>query len=100
MSENAKGLIRRCPRLGSPVSFDYCQTCEPQGPVCWKILDCWWETFDVARYLQDTLSPEQFQRLAAAKAKPKITSLIEIAQRARRRLNDDENQCAAPETSL
>lgn len=88
MEETAKRLIRRCPRLGSPVSLHYCQTCEPQAPACWKILDCWWETFDVARYLQDTLAPEQFQRLLDAKPKPKVASLVEIAERVRRHLTD------------
>jgi hypothetical protein len=43
----------------------------------------------VARYLEDTLSAEQFQRLAAAKPKPKVTSLIEIVERVRRQLTDE-----------
>jgi len=83
---NAEGnpLQRRCPRLGGPVSFGYCKRCDEDHQPCFKIIDCWWETFDVVRYLKDHLSEEQFNRLAGARPRPKIASLVELIERAKK----------------
>jgi hypothetical protein len=48
-------------------------------------LDCWWEHFDVVQYLKDNLSEDQFNRLTEARPKPKVTSLIELIEQARKR---------------
>jgi hypothetical protein len=82
-TRDAGPLSRRCPRLGGPVTLDYCMTCEQQRP-CLKIIDCWWETFDVVRYLQDHLPADQFEQLMRARPKPKIASLIELIEKARK----------------
>jgi len=88
MEESSKQLIRRCPRLGNPVPFKYCRVCgdDNQRP-CFKILDCWWEHFDVVQYLKERLPEDQFNRLMAAKPKPKVTSLVELIEQARQRNN-------------
>jgi hypothetical protein len=83
MENSANPLVRRCPRLGGAVGFGYCLHGEPDRP-CFKIVDCWWETFDIVRYLEDHLDPEQLKRLMSAQPKPKISSLIELAQQARK----------------
>jgi hypothetical protein len=85
MNESNKSLIRRCPRLGNPVPFEYCEFCGDQQHPCFKILDCWWEHFDVVQYLQERLTQDQFNRLMSAEPKPKITSLIELIEQARQR---------------
>lgn len=85
MSSTGNPLERRCPRLGGPVSFSYCQKCDDGHQPCFKIIDCWWETFDVVRYLKDHLSGEQFSRLAAATPRPKIASLVELIERAKKK---------------
>ena len=85
MEKSVDQLERRCPRLGGPISFHYCRTCSDQGSVCWKILDCWWEYFDVVGYLQECLSPEAFKALATAKPKPKVLSLLELIEQAQKR---------------
>jgi hypothetical protein len=85
MEEDEKHLTRRCPRLGGPVSLHYCKSCGPEKEACWKIMDCWWEVFDIVGYLQDTLSEGQFQRLMRKKPKPKMTSILEIAERVQRK---------------
>jgi hypothetical protein len=54
------------------------------GEACGKVIDCWWETFDVVRYLEDHLTAERLQRLMAARPKPKIAALVELADRARK----------------
>ena len=85
MSANQDSLVRRCPRLGNPVPFNYCEICGDDQQLCFKILDCWWEHFDVVQYLKDNLTVDQFNRLTEARAKPKVTSLIELIEQARRR---------------
>ena len=82
-------LERRCPRLGGPVSFGYClEDAAAQGP-CWKTLDCWWEYFDVAEYLRRRLGDGAVVKLAEARPKPKVLSLLEQIERAQQRCRDD-----------
>jgi hypothetical protein len=85
MEESNKKMIRRCPRLGNAVPFNYCEICGDDQQPCFKILDCWWEHFDVVQYLKDNLSENQFTRLMAARPKPKVTSLVELIEQARKR---------------
>ena len=85
MNKKESGLVRRCPRLGNPVPFDYCEICGDDQQPCFKILDCWWEHFDVVQYLKDNLSEDQFKHLMAARSKPKVTSLLELIEQAKNR---------------
>ena len=86
MEASRKQLIRRCPRLGNPVPFNYCKVCGDDQQPCFKILDCWWEYFDVVQYMKDQLSGDQFNQLLEAKPpKPRITSLVELIEQARQR---------------
>lgn len=85
MSQNSNPLVRRCPRLGGPVAFSYCLRCE-LDQACLKIVDCWWETFDIVQYLKDHLSEDQFARVMNAQPKPKLASLMEVIEQARQRM--------------
>jgi hypothetical protein len=86
MEASRKQLIRRCPRLGNPVPFKYCKTCGDDQQTCFKIIDCWWEYFDIVQYLKDNLPGEQFNRLIAAEPpKNRVTSLVELIEQARQR---------------
>jgi hypothetical protein len=87
MNESIDQLERRCPRLGGPVLFAYCKTSGDNHSVCWKILDCWWECFDVVGYLKKFLSEDEFKELANKKPKPKIISLVELIEQARKRVS-------------
>jgi hypothetical protein len=84
-------LQRRCPRLGSMIFFSYCRTTGEENLPCFKIFDCWWEHFDVVAYLQNRLSPEEFQRLRRKKPPAKINNLLDLVQQARQRLDTDDN---------
>ena len=86
MDTSKDNLERRCPRLGGPVSFRYCMLYGDNGLPCWKIFDCWWETFDVATYLKQNLSEDQFNTIVNSKAKPKITSIIDLIEQAKSRV--------------
>jgi len=79
-------LERRCPRLGGSVTFGYCRTGGDSGDPCFKILDCWWERFDVAGMLRQELDADQFARLSDQQPPQKISSLIDLIAKSRRRL--------------
>ncbi len=86
MDDTRDKLNRRCPRLGSPVFFQYCRTCEDEKQPCWKIIDCWWETFDVNAYLRANVSEETLKRLSEAKSEPKVSHLVTLIEQAKQRL--------------
>ena len=85
MNDKQDRLVRRCPRLGTPVPFNYCEISGDDQQPCFKILDCWWEHFDVVQYLKDNLSEDQFNSVMEARPKPKVTSLVELIEQARKR---------------
>lgn len=72
---------RRCPRLGHEVSFHYCRTQEGDR-LCPRILDCWWETFDVESFVRGHWADEEVARVLAP-PKDKRVTLMELIQRAR-----------------
>jgi hypothetical protein len=74
----------RCPRLGHPISFSYCRS-ENMGSPCFKALDCWFEHFPVADYLQETLTPEEWDRAFQGMGKTKVMSLLELIEQARKK---------------
>lgn len=75
---------RRCPRLGNPITFEYCRSSEG-GQPCFKIMDCWWEAFDIAAYVEKHFSEDVCRSLAEAKPKPKVNQLLELIEAAKRR---------------
>jgi hypothetical protein len=84
MTNHLNPLSRRCPRLGGSVGFKYCMLGEGEHP-CAKVVDCWWETFDIVQYLRDNLSDEQFIQVLNTRPRPKIASLVELIGRAKKR---------------
>jgi hypothetical protein len=87
MDENRDNLERRCPRLGHEVRFQYCRLSGDEGNPCWKTLDCWWEYFDVLRYLRAQLPEAAVEKLLDARPKPKTIQLVELIAQAQQRLN-------------
>jgi len=85
-------LERRCPRLGGEVRFAYCRSCGKSGISCFKILDCWWERFDVATYMKSRLSQEEYAGLENPKPPSKVGSLIELIQKAQRNTASFEDE--------
>jgi hypothetical protein len=61
--------------------------CELEQP-CFKVVDCWWETFDIVQYLKDHLPEGQFERMMSARPKPKISSLVEVIEQAKQRMRE------------
>ncbi|MFO7714263.1 hypothetical protein [Desulfosarcina sp.] len=83
-------LERRCPRLGGDVAFAYCKVCGGEKSPCFKVLDCWWERFDVVAHMQSCLSAEDFAALSVQRTPPdKMTSLVDLIRRAKERTAQD-----------
>lgn len=85
MDNTIESRERRCPRLGGDIPFSYCRKCGDDGSPCWKIIDCWWELFDVETYLRQQMGAENFQHLIGKKPKPKIRSILDIVEEIRSR---------------
>lgn len=84
MAEQEDHRSRRCPKLGHDVRFGYCRTQEGTS-VCPRILDCWWERFDVESFLRQSLPAQTYERLLTPSGKPKMSSIIELIEQAKKR---------------
>ncbi len=75
---------RRCPRLGNDVPFSYCRKPGEDIP-CSKILDCWWEMFDIQTFMDENYSNDILLKI---KKPPqlKTTSLLEMIQQVEKKL--------------
>jgi hypothetical protein len=88
----------RCRRLGHPVPFRFCR-CEggDLDAPCRLLRDCWWERFDVARYVRANCSPAVAERLEADAPPPdKVLSLVDLIRQAQERVARDASASAAP----
>ncbi len=73
----------RCPRLGHMIAFSYCYT-ENSGLPCFKTLDCWFQHFEVRDWLEERLSADQLRQVFEKPPKPKMLSLVELIDQARK----------------
>jgi hypothetical protein len=48
-------------------------------------MDCWWETFDVRTYLENSLSEAAFKSITEAKPPDKIASILDLIEQAKQR---------------
>ncbi|MBN1766628.1 MAG: hypothetical protein JW860_15340 [Sedimentisphaerales bacterium] len=87
IEENDKRLIR-CRMLGHEVDFSYCRQVGKDIP-CRKILDCWFEYFDVETFIRRHYTEEQIQKILEP-PRPKITSIIDLIQQARKNIDPNE----------
>ena len=78
----------RCPRLGSLIPFKYCMMSGEDSLPCFKILDCWWQIFDVESYLKENVPAEILDPLVSARPKEKVASIVEMAQKAQNRCKE------------
>jgi hypothetical protein len=72
-----------CKSLGHEVTFSYCRQLSSDS-LCSKIADCWYAYIDIAAYLNENFSKEEREKLAAL-PKPKILSLFELIEEAKKR---------------
>ncbi|MBI5569523.1 MAG: hypothetical protein HY914_06210 [Desulfomonile tiedjei] len=79
----------RCPRLGGPVTFAYCRVERGDLP-CPRAIGCWRAYFDVEKLFLDLLGPEEFATCFFTPPQPKVLSLIELIEKARRVIEQKE----------
>jgi molybdenum cofactor cytidylyltransferase len=79
----ADDYLIRCPRLGHQVAFSYCRS-ENEGLPCFKTLDCWFEHFPVEEHLREDLTPEEWERAFHRPVRPKVQSLLELIEQAKK----------------
>ena len=82
---NLDNMELRCPRLGSLIPFRYCLISGEGDLPCFKIMDCWWELFDVDAYLKKNLPAGVYNKLVTAQPRPKVATIVEIAEEAKRK---------------
>ena len=82
-----KDFSIRCPRLGHQINFSYCRW-ENSGLPCFKTLDCWFNYFDVHSYLKKEMSEEEFEKTFLNKGKPKVLSLLDLIEQAKKAKGD------------
>jgi hypothetical protein len=83
--ERAAGrLAMRCPRLGHEVELAYCER-EGGDLPCVRIIACWQGFLPIAARLQQRLSPQEWERFRRLEPKDKMTSLLELIEKAKRR---------------
>jgi len=80
----APRLLMRCPRLGHEVEFMYCER-EGGDLPCVRIIACWQERFPIEAYLRWRLSPADWERFGGLEPKDKLTSLLELLEKVKRR---------------
>ena len=73
----------RCPKLGHQVPFGYCRK-ENQGMPCPRALACWEPWPEVIASMKEGLSPKQWEQAFNRPPKPKLTTLVELIEEAKR----------------
>ena len=68
--------------LGHTVAFAYCRTPGAEKP-CRKILDCWWETFDVETFIRSSYGEGSIEEITAP-PQNRMLSLVELIDKARK----------------
>lgn len=85
-------MALHCPKLGHTIPFSYCMRArmDDVGRVkpCIKIMDCWWETFDIASFLKDNLSESDFEELVHKKPASRAAGLFDAIEKALAHKND------------
>ena len=78
----------RCPRLGHQVVFSYCRS-ENMGSPCFKILDCWFQHFNVEEYLKELIGSKECEALSNRPGPKKVQSLVELIEQAKKHKKED-----------
>jgi hypothetical protein len=77
----------RCPKLGQQIHFSYCRR-ENLGLPCSRTPDCWYIHFRVVEFLQQDLSPAEWQDAFESPPTPKMVSLAELIEKAQKMTKD------------
>ena len=76
--------------LGHHVTFAYCRAGLSSQP-CRKIFDCWFQTFDINKFMKEHFTDEEIKAILAP-PKDKMTSIIELIQKAQQNSEKSDQQ--------
>jgi len=79
----------RCPKLGGPVSFEYCRI-ERNPRPCQKTIKCWSFHFDVEALFREILTLEEFGECFLESPPSKVATLLELIEQARKTLEEKQ----------
>jgi len=72
-----------CRRLGHWLIFNYCRQ-ESNGLPCRKIVDCWFDKLEIKEFLNENYKEEEISYIFES-SRPKLTSIIELIEQAKKR---------------
>ena len=78
-----------CRMLGHEIPFSYCRQGAGSFP-CRKIFDCWFQIFDIQAFMKEYFTDEQISEIVSP-PKPKITTLIDLIQKAQENIKKDKD---------
>ena len=73
-----------CRKLGHDVNFGYCRKESITDP-CSRIVRCWIEQMDITNYLEQKYGAAFVDDFTGRESKDKITSIIEILEKEKKR---------------
>lgn len=76
-----------CRILGHHLHFSYCRSLK-DGYPCYKVLDCWFEKFDIRKFIQESFTAEEIESFLQA-PKPKVHTLMALIEKAKSRMKED-----------
>ena len=76
-----------CRILGHHLTFSYCRSCQ-EGVPCFKVLDCWFDRFDVGKFIEDNYTAEEIVRFLQP-PKPKVQTLLALIRQAQKRMKEE-----------
>jgi hypothetical protein len=68
-----------CRMLGHDVTFSYCRNTTSSQP-CRKIFDCWFERFDIDKFMRENYSEQQIKEILEPPM-PKMVFLAELIKK-------------------
>lgn len=80
--------VIRCPKLGGPITFNYCKM-ESGARPCSRALTCWAGYFHVESHFRQILTPEEFHACFEMPPASRVTTLLELVERARKLTEPD-----------
>lgn len=69
--------------LGHAVPFGYCRLLNNNLP-CGKVLDCWFETIPVEKFIEDSYTEQERERIFTP-APAKVNTLLDLIEKAKKR---------------
>ncbi|MBN1799183.1 MAG: hypothetical protein JW822_11450 [Spirochaetales bacterium] len=73
-----------CRKLGHHLTFQYCRR-EKQGLPCKKIIDCWFDKFNIQNYLKEYYKMDELAHIFET-PRPKMETLVELIRQAQQRM--------------